>query len=542
MSSLPLHEQDDRALLRAHVEGDPDAFGELFRRHRDRMWAVALRTTRNRELASDCVQDAFISAFRRAGSYRGDAAVTTWLHRIVVNACLDRLRRDKPTSELPEHELADRHDAHVLRRHPPRRPGGPRPAPGGPADGAHPRRHARPVGRRGGRGARGRRGHREVAVQPRAVMPWPRCCGNHRGSRDVVHMSPPPCPPRQPRDPETGTHRLEEVVVSTPPVPPADSGVPPRDAPQPAAGPARRHRARPHRHPRPAVRAARPRPDARRPGRPHQRLDRRRSSPRAQGGTVVPLRRRRWGWQHLGAAAAAAVVLAVGIPALLTGTGPGDVMASLGGGSSADSASSAGAPEAQSGRPAGARSGGAPADADGTVAPRSQPSSSGDLRVRGSVGDVALAATGTAYTTDGLATQAATLATTFDASSAAKDAAVARRRGRAARLPHRARGAGLAPGPRRRRDPRRRARRDRPRDRRQQPGPCMPCRPTATPQHPTPARRPAHAALSRRPRVGPRASRRCGSAGNIEALRSVEESGTVCSGAPPSRPQGAVTA
>jgi RNA polymerase sigma-70 factor (ECF subfamily) len=111
MSSLPLHEQDDRALLRAHVEGDPDAFGELFRRHRDRMWAVALRTTRNRELASDCVQDAFISAFRRAGSYRGDAAVTTWLHRIVVNACLDRLRRDKPTSELPEHDLADRHDA-----------------------------------------------------------------------------------------------------------------------------------------------------------------------------------------------------------------------------------------------------------------------------------------------------------------------------------------------------------------------------------------------------------------------------------------------
>ena len=111
MSTLPLHEQDDRELLRAHVEGDPDAFGELFRRHRDRMWAVALRTTRNRELASDCVQDAFISAFRRASSFRCDAAVTTWLHRIVVNACLDRLRRDKPTRELPEYELADRHDA-----------------------------------------------------------------------------------------------------------------------------------------------------------------------------------------------------------------------------------------------------------------------------------------------------------------------------------------------------------------------------------------------------------------------------------------------
>ncbi|KRE56071.1 RNA polymerase sigma factor SigM [Phycicoccus sp. Soil748] len=112
MNPRPLQERDDRELVRLHVEGDPDAFGELFRRHRDRMWAVALRTTGNRELASDCVQDAFISAFRRAGSYRGEAAVTTWLHRIVVNACLDRLRRDKPTSQLPERELSDGRDAH----------------------------------------------------------------------------------------------------------------------------------------------------------------------------------------------------------------------------------------------------------------------------------------------------------------------------------------------------------------------------------------------------------------------------------------------
>jgi RNA polymerase sigma-70 factor, ECF subfamily len=113
MGTLPQDERDDRELIRAHVDGDPDAFGELFRRHRDRMWAVALRTTRNREAASDCVQDAFISAFRRAESYRGDAAVTTWLHRIVVNACLDRLRRDRPTSELPEYELSDKRDQHA---------------------------------------------------------------------------------------------------------------------------------------------------------------------------------------------------------------------------------------------------------------------------------------------------------------------------------------------------------------------------------------------------------------------------------------------
>ena len=107
-----LLERTDRELMQLHLAGDPDAFGEIFRRHEDRMWAVAMRTCGNRELAADAVQDAFISAFRRSASYRGDAAVTTWLHRIVVNACLDRLRRERPTSELPEFDLTDGKDAH----------------------------------------------------------------------------------------------------------------------------------------------------------------------------------------------------------------------------------------------------------------------------------------------------------------------------------------------------------------------------------------------------------------------------------------------
>lgn len=85
--------RDDRTLLAAHVAGDRDAFGVLFGRHRDRLWAVALRTLGDPEEAADALQDAMVSAFRRAESYRGDAAVTTWLHRVVVNACLDRLRR-----------------------------------------------------------------------------------------------------------------------------------------------------------------------------------------------------------------------------------------------------------------------------------------------------------------------------------------------------------------------------------------------------------------------------------------------------------------
>lgn len=92
---------DDRALLAAHVAGDPEAFGELVRRHRDRLWAVALRTLGNPEDAADAVQNALLSAYRNAASYRGDAAVTTWLHRIVVNACLDLVRRRQVRAAEP---------------------------------------------------------------------------------------------------------------------------------------------------------------------------------------------------------------------------------------------------------------------------------------------------------------------------------------------------------------------------------------------------------------------------------------------------------
>ncbi len=91
----------DAELLGAHVAGDETAFEELVRRHRDRLWAVALRTTGDPEEAADALQDALISAFRRAEQFRGDSAVTTWLHRIVVNASLDRLRRRSVRSAAP---------------------------------------------------------------------------------------------------------------------------------------------------------------------------------------------------------------------------------------------------------------------------------------------------------------------------------------------------------------------------------------------------------------------------------------------------------
>lgn len=84
---------DDKELMARHAKGDPHAFAELVQRHRDRLWAVALRTLSDYEEAADALQDALLSAYRAASRFRGDAAVTTWLHRIVVNACLDRMRR-----------------------------------------------------------------------------------------------------------------------------------------------------------------------------------------------------------------------------------------------------------------------------------------------------------------------------------------------------------------------------------------------------------------------------------------------------------------
>lgn len=93
--------RSDVELLAAHASGDRRAFEELFRRHRSRLYRLARHRTRTLEDADDAVQEAMLSAHRAAGSFRRDAAVGSWLHRIVVNACLDRARRDsrRPTAE-----------------------------------------------------------------------------------------------------------------------------------------------------------------------------------------------------------------------------------------------------------------------------------------------------------------------------------------------------------------------------------------------------------------------------------------------------------
>lgn len=88
-------ERSDAELLVAHVAGDRYAFEELFYRHHRQLHRLARISSRTPEDAADALQDAMLSAHRSAPRFRHDASVSSWLYRIVVNACLDRLRRNK---------------------------------------------------------------------------------------------------------------------------------------------------------------------------------------------------------------------------------------------------------------------------------------------------------------------------------------------------------------------------------------------------------------------------------------------------------------
>ncbi|MEO6792346.1 MAG: RNA polymerase sigma factor SigM [Mycobacterium sp.] len=88
-------DRTDADLLAAHVAGDRFAFQELYGRHERRLRRLAQLTTGCRLDAEDALQEAMLSAHRGAGSFRYNAAVGSWLHRIVVNACLDLLRRSR---------------------------------------------------------------------------------------------------------------------------------------------------------------------------------------------------------------------------------------------------------------------------------------------------------------------------------------------------------------------------------------------------------------------------------------------------------------
>ncbi|GFG71523.1 RNA polymerase sigma factor SigM [Mycolicibacter senuensis] len=98
-------ERSDAELLAAHVAGDRYAFQELYGRHQRRLRRLARLTTGCPEDAEDALQEAMLSAHRSAGSFRYNAAVGSWLHRIVVNACRDRMRRNRIHQQVPLEEF-----------------------------------------------------------------------------------------------------------------------------------------------------------------------------------------------------------------------------------------------------------------------------------------------------------------------------------------------------------------------------------------------------------------------------------------------------
>lgn len=95
----------DAELLARVLGGDHEAFGEIMRNHEDRVFSVCLRIMGNRELALDATQETFLTAFRKAGQFKGKSALGTWIYRIAVNTCYDHLRKLKRrrTDPLPEH-------------------------------------------------------------------------------------------------------------------------------------------------------------------------------------------------------------------------------------------------------------------------------------------------------------------------------------------------------------------------------------------------------------------------------------------------------
>jgi RNA polymerase sigma-70 factor (ECF subfamily) len=86
-------ESSDREIIEACRRGERDAFRALFEAYQDRVYSIALRFTCDESLAMDIAQDTFLKLFSTIQEFRGDAAFSTWVYRLVVNCCLDHKRR-----------------------------------------------------------------------------------------------------------------------------------------------------------------------------------------------------------------------------------------------------------------------------------------------------------------------------------------------------------------------------------------------------------------------------------------------------------------
>src|SRR5258708_30964520 len=118
MSDKNLSSTDDAALVRAAQKGEMPAFEELVARHRDRIYARAFSMMRNEEESLDLSQEAWIKGWQRLRQFQGDSSFGTWITRIVINLCLDQLRRQK-RQRSESLEAMDEESGGVERQMPP---------------------------------------------------------------------------------------------------------------------------------------------------------------------------------------------------------------------------------------------------------------------------------------------------------------------------------------------------------------------------------------------------------------------------------------
>jgi RNA polymerase sigma-70 factor (ECF subfamily) len=101
----------DEQMVERALTGDPEAFGEIVQRWERRIFALAFGMLGREEDARDATQETFLAAFRNLRGFRGEAKVSSWLHRIAVNQCITRQRRAKVRNETALEDEAEKNAA-----------------------------------------------------------------------------------------------------------------------------------------------------------------------------------------------------------------------------------------------------------------------------------------------------------------------------------------------------------------------------------------------------------------------------------------------
>jgi RNA polymerase sigma-70 factor, ECF subfamily len=104
----------DEQIVQRALAGEPDAFGEIVRRWERRIFALAFGMLGREEEARDATQETFLAAFRNLRNFRGEAKVSSWLHRIAINQCITRQRRAKVRNETALEDETRSADTTVL--------------------------------------------------------------------------------------------------------------------------------------------------------------------------------------------------------------------------------------------------------------------------------------------------------------------------------------------------------------------------------------------------------------------------------------------